>query len=196
VTTSARRPPIVVAYNPEWPQRAADLKESLWRALGNAAERVERIEHIGSTAIPGMAAKDVIDLQISVSDLGTVTASFDEPLGALGFVRLPYETDHVPVGRTDDQRLWEKRFWMRRDHPDGDVNLHVRRTNSPNERLALLFRDWFCSHADAIAAYASFKGALAVVVADTGTYADVKDPVVDLVITVAEVWAAEVGWQP
>jgi GrpB-like predicted nucleotidyltransferase (UPF0157 family) len=193
VATSAGPAPIVVVYNADWPQRAAGLKASLGQALGSLGER---IEHIGSTAIPGMAAKDIIDLQISVPDLETATRSFDRPLGALGFERLPYEADHVPVGRTDDPGLWAKRFWTRRDHADGDVNLHVRRIDSPNERLALLFRDWFRNHAEAVAAYASFKAALAAVVVDTGTYADVKDPVVDLVITVAEAWAAEVGWRP
>jgi GrpB-like predicted nucleotidyltransferase (UPF0157 family) len=185
--------PIVVAYKDEWPQRAADLQASLRTALG---EVVEGIEHIGSTAITGMAAKDIIDLQISVSDLDSAVSSFDGPLGALGFQRLPFMSDHVPAGRADDPGLWAKRFWLRRDHPDGDVNLHVRRTGAPNERLALLFRDWFRSHPEAIAPYASFKAALAAVVADTNTYADVKDPVVDLIIAVAEAWTAEVGWQP
>jgi GrpB-like predicted nucleotidyltransferase (UPF0157 family) len=185
--------PIVVAYKDEWPQRAADLQASLRTALGDV---VEGIEHIGSTAITGMAAKDIIDLQISVSDLDSAVSSFDGPLGALGFQRLPFMSDHVPAGRADGPGLWAKRFWLRRDHPDGDVNLHVRRTGAPNERLALLFRDWFRSHPEAIAAYASFKAALAAVVADTDTYADVKDPVVDLIIAVAEAWTAEVGWQP
>ncbi|MFD0511323.1 GrpB family protein [Streptomyces aureus] len=72
--------------------------------------------------------------------------------------------------------------------------MHVRLAGSPNERLALLFRDWFRTHPEAITAYAHFKYALASRVADTGTYADVKDPVVDLVVAVAEPWAAETGW--
>lgn len=77
-----------------------------------------------------------------------------------------------------------------------DVNLHVRVAGSPNERLALLFRDWFRAHPEAVPAYAAFKRTLAGAVADTGTYADVKDPVVDLVVTVAEPWAAATGWRP
>ena len=99
---------------------------------------------------------------------------------------LPYDRDHVPAGCADDQSLWVKRFWSRRSTTDGDVNLHVRLVGSPNERLALLFRDWLRSHSNAVPAYAAFKRPLAGAVADTGVYADVKDPVVDLVVTIAE----------
>ena len=62
------------------------------------------------------------------------------------------------------------------------MNLHVRLAGSPNERLALLFRDWFRAHPEAVP--------------DVATYSDVKDPVVDLVITVAEAWATGTGWRP
>lgn len=78
----------------------------------------------------------------------------------------------------------------------GDVNLHVRGTGSPNERLALLFRDWFRAHSDAVPAYAAFKFALAHSTLDVDTYTEVKDPVVDLVMVVAEAWAASVDWHP
>jgi GrpB-like predicted nucleotidyltransferase (UPF0157 family) len=174
-------------------ERAAVLIAMLWDSLGPTAER---IDHIGSTAIPGMAAKSLLDVQVSVSDLAQAAEAFDGPLGVAGFQRSAYQSDHVPAGRSDDPKRWAKRLWSRRGHPDGDVNLHVRRTGSPNERLALLFRDWFCSHPEAIPAYATFKAALADVVPDTDTYADIKDPVVDLVIVVAESWATEVGWRP
>jgi GrpB-like predicted nucleotidyltransferase (UPF0157 family) len=157
---------------------------------------VRRIEHIGSTAVPAMAAKDVIDLQVSVTDLDSVTTVFDGPLGVLGFRRSPYERVHVPAGCSDAREQWAKRLWTRRDFPDGDVNLHVRRFGSANERLALLFRDWLRVHPDAVAPYAAFKRSLAAVVPDVDTYADVKDPVVDLVVAAAEPWAAATGWSP
>jgi hypothetical protein len=70
-----------------------------------------------------------------------------------------------------------------------------RRAGSPNERLALLFRDWFRAHPEAVPAYAAFKRSLAAAVPDIATYSDVKDPVVDLVIAVADAWAAVSGWQ-
>ena len=184
---------VIVAYVPGWPQRAATVIATLQGHLGVLAGR---IEHIGSTAIPGMDAKDVLDLQVSVADLDVAAQAFAEPLGALGFQRAAYGHDHVPAGLAGDPRQWAKRFWSRRQHPGDDVNLHVRLTGSPNERLALLFRDWFRAHPEAVPAYASFKRSLATVTPDLDAYTDVKDPVVDLVITVAETWAASAGWRP
>jgi dephospho-CoA kinase len=143
-----------------------------------------------------MAAKDVLDVQVSVDDLDGAAGAFDDPLRALGFERRPYDHDHVPAGCADPDDKWAKRYWHRRGHPDGDVNLHVRLVGSPNERLALLFRDWFRAHPSAIAPYAVFKRTLAGALDDVGSYSDVKDPVVDLVVTVAETWAAHRSWTP
>jgi GrpB-like predicted nucleotidyltransferase (UPF0157 family) len=184
---------MIAAYLPGWPQDAATLIAALRGHLGVPARR---IEHIGSTAIPGMDAKNVLDLQVSVTDLDAAARAFDEPLGALGFQPAVYARDHVPAGRAADPGQWAKIFWSRRAHPCGDVNLHARVAGSANERLALLFRDWFRAHPEAIPAYASFKRSLAAVTPDLDAYSDVKDPVVDLVIAVAETWAASAGWQP
>jgi len=181
----------VVPYDPAWPDRATALIAGLREVLG---PRALRIEHIGSTAIAGMAAKDVIDLQVSVADLEPAARDFDEPLGTQGFQRVPYEHDHVPAGLEDDPGRWVKRLWSRRGHAAGDVNLHVRLAGSPNERVALLFRDWLRAHPAAVPAYSAFKRGLAGAVADLGVYTNVKDPVVDLVIAAAETWATETGW--
>jgi len=182
---------VVVAYRPGWPGQAAALAAELRERLGPLAERVE---HIGSTSIPGMAAKDVLDMQVSVADLDQAAAAFGGPLAGLGFERRPYNHDHVPAGRDDDQERWVKRYWRRRGGR-GDVNLHVRLAGSPNERLALLFRDWFRAHPGAVAGYAAFKQALSAALPDVDDYTDVKDPVVDVVIVAAEEWAAAAGWQ-
>jgi len=109
-------------------------------------------------------------------------------------VRAPEGTrDHVPVGRSDDAALWAKRFWARRGTGE-DVNLHVRLSGSPNERVALLFRDWMSAHPQAVIAYSAIKRSLAAAIPDLDTYAAVKDPIVDLVIVTAEAWATETGW--
>ena len=181
-------------YRPEWPESARVLIEVLRAALHPMALR---IEHIGSTAVPGMAAKDILDIQVSVADLKDVDEAFDPPLFALGFERSPYRFDHVPAGGAHEPTRWEKRLWSRRGHVDRAVNLHTRIEGSPNERLALLFRDWFRAHPEAVSAYASFKMALAALCADSATYADTKDPVVDLVMAAAaEPWALATGWRP
>jgi GrpB-like predicted nucleotidyltransferase (UPF0157 family) len=182
----------VVDYDPGWPARAAQLVEELTNALSPTARRVD---HIGSTSIPGMAAKDVLDIQVSVDDLD-LAGAFDAPLRSLGFEPGPYAHDHVPAGCSDEPELWRKRYWSRRVSARPDVNLHVRVVGSPNERLALLFRDWFRTHPNAIPAYAAFKRALADAVPESGMYSEVKDPVVDLVITVAETWAKHTSWAP
>ncbi|GIF41348.1 GrpB family protein [Actinoplanes xinjiangensis] len=179
--------------DPGWAGRGVAWVQRLREVLGPLAVRVE---HIGSTAVPGMAAKPVLDVQVSVVDLEVAAAVFDGALAGLGFVRLPYERDHVPAGCGDVPQLWVKRFWcLRGPGVVEPVNLHCRVVGSPNERLALLFRDWFRAHPGAVPAYAAFKVALAAAVAeDLGRYTDVKDPVVDLVAVVAEQWAAVSGW--
>ncbi|MGC4748100.1 GrpB family protein [Micromonospora sp. DT201] len=183
----------IAAYDPAWQQQGATLVRELQAALGPGARRVD---HIGSTSIPGMAAKPVFDLQVSVADLDAAAAAFDKPLVALGFRRRPYEQDHVPAGCDDPPHRWVKRYWNKRSPGEQHVNLHCRVAGSPNERLALLFRDWFRAHPQTVPAYARFKGALAAAVGEVDVYTDVKDPVVDLVVTIAEEWAAATGWSP
>jgi GrpB-like predicted nucleotidyltransferase (UPF0157 family) len=186
-------PAVVVPYDPAWEPAGIAIAAELRVALAPVALRVE---HIGSTAIRGMAAKRVFDLQASVDDLDRAAGAFHRPLTERGFLRLPYEQDHQPPGSDDPPARWAKRLWARRGHAEADINLHVRLRGAPNERLALLFRDWFRAHPEAIPSYARFKRVLAQSVPDVGTYTDVKDPVVDLVVAVAESWAAATGWAP
>jgi GrpB-like predicted nucleotidyltransferase (UPF0157 family) len=200
VPEQTKRVPIVVDPDSAWREQGAELAAEVHRALAPLALYVE---HIGSTSIPGMAAKPVFDLQATVPDLDAAAQAFDRPLAKLGFRARPHiRSDHVPAGSGDDPALWTKRYWSRHRYvapdsgPASDANLHVRLAGSPNERLALLFRDWFRAHPEAIPAYARFKRTLADAVADIDTYSDVKDPVVDLVIAVAEPWAAAAGWTP
>jgi GrpB-like predicted nucleotidyltransferase (UPF0157 family) len=182
---------VVVDADPLWAARGERFAAQLRLHLGPLAARVE---HIGSTAIAGMPAKDLLDMQVSVADLEQAAQAFSVPLAALGFVRSAYQQDHVPAGWDDDPGRWVKRLFARREHADGEVNLHVRLVGSPNERLALLFRDFLRAHPDAVAAYGEFKRVLAASVPDTATYSDVKDPVVDLIVAWAQRWAAETGW--
>ncbi|GAA2337804.1 GrpB family protein [Dactylosporangium salmoneum] len=164
--------------DPDWARRGLELAAEVGAAAGPLALRVE---HIGSTSIPGMAAKPLFDLQLSVAALDP--AALDGPLEAAGSARGPYGQDHVPAGLDDPPEAWRKLFYVR-TAPE-PVNLHVRLAGSPNERFALLFRDWLRANPAAVAAYGRFKEVLARHVPDVGTYSDIKDPVVDLVVAAA-----------
>ena len=160
-------------------------------ALG---DRALRIEHIGSTSVPGLAAKDVIDLQIGV----TALADADDPgfvadLTRRGFVRVPGVTADNPHPATDDPRGWAKRFHGSMD-PGRAANVHVREIGSPGWIFALQFRDWLRAEPHALARYASLKRSLAAGTASTAAYAEAKEPwFADAYTRVLE-WARDTGW--
>jgi GrpB-like predicted nucleotidyltransferase (UPF0157 family) len=84
---SSAKPLVIMDYQAQWPVKAAALIDELRAGLG---PRAMRIEHIGSTSIPGMAAKDVIDLQVSTPDLEAAAVAFAAPLRSLEFEAFPY----------------------------------------------------------------------------------------------------------
>jgi GrpB-like predicted nucleotidyltransferase (UPF0157 family) len=179
---------VIVPSRPEWAEEFRAIARVLRAALGPLALR---IDHIGSTAVPGLAAKDVIDVQVSVADLDPALVPLMEAAGFVG--RPEISMDHVPPGAagTDD---WRKLFFQPRE--GRPVNIHVRIAGRPNERYALLFRDYLRAHPSAAAAYAELKRRLAALGIDRGVYAETKDPACDLIMVAAEAWAAETGWSP
>ncbi|MFL6074636.1 MAG: dephospho-CoA kinase [Mycobacteriales bacterium] len=180
----------VVEYDPSWPALAGRLADRIRAATGGR----HRVDHIGSTAVPGLAAKDVIDLQLAVPDLAAADG-LAPALAAAGFVRRPADRDHVPPGRKPGSG-WAKRLHASAD-PARPVNLHVRVEGAPNFRYALLFRDHLRAHPAAAAAYGELKRGLAALTPDdVDAYTSVKDPACDLVALAAEDWAARTGWRP
>jgi GrpB-like predicted nucleotidyltransferase (UPF0157 family) len=158
--------------------------------MGNLALR---IDHIGSTSVPGLAAKNIIDIQVTVAALGETV---EQALGAIGYtLRQGVTADHRPPWAVGPDSDWEKQLFK---PPDGHrlVNLHVRVTERPNQRYALLFRDYLRTHPYAADAYAELKRRLAAQLTETYIYADVKDPACDLIAIAAEAWAAQTNWQP
>ena len=155
-----------------------------------------RIDHIGSTSVPGLAAKDVIDTQITVVDERAMNEAAERLDRAGWSVTRAVMTDHIAPGGPPDAREWVKRFG--REPPDHRrVNLHIRIAGRANQRYALLFRDYLRAHPTAAAAYAAFKRrAAALLPNDLNAYADLKDPVCDLVYLPAEDWAARTAWTP
>jgi GrpB-like predicted nucleotidyltransferase (UPF0157 family) len=167
------------------------VRDRLQEALGDLAER---IDHIGSTSVPGLAAKDVIDVQIGVPDLGDprLVPAFER----LGATATDITTDHVPPGDESGTSAWEKRYF-RPPVSWRPTHLHVRETGRSNFRYALLFRDYLRHSTAAAATYAQIKVTLSRLhPQDVDAYYAVKDPVCDLIMDAAEQWAIGVGWTP
>ncbi|MBI4927519.1 MAG: GrpB family protein [Anaerolineae bacterium] len=180
----------IIPYQTRWAGEFREIAAVLRQNLGSLALR---IDHIGSTSVPGLAAKDVIDLQISV-------AAFDAPLRAAmqaaGYTqREGIWRDHRPAYARGPESDWEK--WLF-DPPLGQrrTHTHVRLLGRPNQRFPLLFRDYLRAHPASAEAYAELKRRLALNLADVRQYPDTKDPAVDLIYFAAEDWAAAVGWLP
>ncbi len=184
--------PVIVAYQPRWADEFAEIRGRLADSFGDLASH---IEHIGSTSVPGLAAKDVIDVQVSVPSLDP-NAPILEALAAAGMTdAVPDAWDHVPPGRVGEPDRWLK---LLASPPRGErpANVHVRVAGSPNERFALLFRDFMRANDDARDAWALFKLELARISQTVQDYVEVKDPATDVVMVVAERWAADTGWKP
>lgn len=176
-------------YKSSWSDEFQELAKILRGSLGDLALR---IDHIGSTSVPGLAAKDRIDIQVTVASLDV---SVKEALNQVGYQRLEHLRDHPPFGSEAKEGDWDK--WVFKP-PAGQrpTNLHVRVAGRPNQRYALLFRDYLRTHPSTAEAYAELKRRLAQNLADPDTYPDVKDPAVDLIYFAAEDWAAATSWQP
>jgi len=183
----------ILPYDPRWPGEFREIGGALREAMGDLALR---IDHIGSTSVPGLAAKDVIDVQVTVRELDApVIAAALAPLGYT-----PWEgiaEDHVPPGCDDDAVEEWRKLYFHAPKEQRRTHLHVRQAGRANQRYALLFRDYLRTSPEAAGAYRQIKEALARLHAeDQEAYYDVKDPVCDLIIDAAERWASTTGYVP
>jgi len=137
------RPVEVVAPDPRWPDLYAGIEARVRSALG---DRVLAIEHVGSTAVPGLWAKPMIDADLTVADAAREEEWVPE-LVAAGFVLRLREPD------------FEQHRMMRLDDPA--CNLHVWSPGSSEVRRHVMFRDWLAAHPDDRALYESTKRAVA-----------------------------------
>jgi dephospho-CoA kinase len=189
-----RSQPLLVEPDPTWPRQAARLAARLSFAAG---ERLLRVDHVGSTAVPGLPAKDVIDLQLSVRSLADADAIRDA-LADAGFPWLPDLTFDDPKPSNPDPKVWEKRVHSSAD-PGRLANVHVRVAGSPGWRSTLLFRDWLCADEDAKAEYLAIKRASeqshAGAQNSTG-YTAAKVPWFYDAVVRAERWAETTQWTP
>ena len=154
-----------------------------------------RIDHIGSTSVPRLPAKDIIDVQVTVDalDMEELRPRFLEA----GYTHRSdiHLYDHKPPGVQGPDEDWAKLLFTPSPGQRA-AHVHLRLSGRPNQRYALLFRDYLRTHATAAAAYAELKRRLAELGIDRFVYADTKDPACDLIIVAAEDWAIQSSWQP
>jgi GrpB-like predicted nucleotidyltransferase (UPF0157 family) len=133
---------LIVDYNPQWPQLFAREAERIRAVLGSLALR---IEHAGSTSVPGLAAKPIIDLLLVVAD-SAQEDTYAPAMEAAGYVL-----------RIREPNWYEHRMFK---GPDTDINLHVFSSGCPETERMLMFRDWLRGNAADRDLYARTKVAL------------------------------------
>jgi GrpB-like predicted nucleotidyltransferase (UPF0157 family) len=139
---------VVVDYDPAWPARFEAECAAVKRALGDLAVA---IEHIGSTAVPGLPAKPIIDLLVGVRDLSEARVRAVAPLQALGYAHLPEYESWLPA-----------ELFFRKGMPGPWTHhAHLMETSNPRWADFLLFRDHLRAHPEDVAAYAAEKRRLA-----------------------------------
>jgi GrpB-like predicted nucleotidyltransferase (UPF0157 family) len=177
----------IVEPKETWPTEFEAIATSIRDALGPLALRVD---HIGSTAVPGLPAKDIIDVQVTVAALDR--ERLVPALARTGLADQGIGGDHRPPGAVGPDDDWRKLLF--KPTTGRQVNVHVRVAGRPNQRYPLLFRDYLRAHPDAASAYARLKRGLADLGVGLGAYTDVKDPACDLIFIAAEAWARRTDW--
>jgi len=135
----------IVPYDPRWPREFEEERLRIQAALGSLALR---IDHNGSTAVPGLAAKPIIDIQVSVPSLQPLDA-FAARLATIGYIHLPGADDswcpffHRPAS------------WPHTHH------VHLVHCGGEEERRTLLFRDYLRDHPEEARNYEDLKRRLA-----------------------------------
>jgi dephospho-CoA kinase len=182
----------VVPPDPTWPRQAALVSDRIRYALRPLLGGDADVAHIGSTAVPDLPAKDLLDLMLAVPTL----AEADRLAATLGAVGLPRR----PGDWFDNARGLPGRTWPKRLHGNADpgrpVNLHVRVAGSPGWRFALLMRDHLRAVPAARDEYAAAKRRWVAQHRDVEGYAEAKEPWFDMEARAAEAWALATGWQP
>lgn len=153
---------VITDYDPGWPDRFAATGLSIRDALG---DQVVGVEHVGSTSVPGLPAKPIIDVDLVVTDVAD-------------------ESRYVPALETLGYRLVLREPWWHGHRmlvsAAEDVNLHVWPPGAAETVRHRLFRDWLRSHPEDLELYASTKRRLAAETADRpGDYSLAKNAVID-----------------
>jgi GrpB-like predicted nucleotidyltransferase (UPF0157 family) len=179
-TAGSERPPValvVADYDPAWPLTYARWRRLIGGALGAAALGVD---HVGSTSVPGLAAKPIVDIQVSVAELAD-EARYLRQLEQVGLVLRSRDELH--------------RYFRPPASQPREVHVHVCAAGGQWQRDHLLFRDYLRADPAACGRYAEAKRANARRWSDDGwAYTEAKTGVVLDILEQAEAWAAATGW--
>jgi len=156
-------PVTIEEYDPAWPDLFAREAARIRSILGDT---VRSIEHVGSTAVPGLAAKPIIDIDLVVPD------SADEPAYVPAMEAAGYRL-YIREPNWHEHRLFKG--------PDTNINLHVFSPGIPETTRHLVFRDWLRGNDDDRALYESAKRVAAAESADVYAYNGHKEPTIDAI---------------
>lgn len=153
----------LLPYNPIWPKLFAEEKEKIQLALGKIATH---IEHIGSTAIPGIYAKPIIDILVGINSLDIFTNYHINKLETLGYVYRPDFESELPF----------RRYFQKNDAA-GNRTHQIHLVNYPSAwwERHILFRNYLRQHSNYAKEYETHKLTLAKQFDDTGLYAEAKN---------------------
>ncbi|UGY14673.1 GrpB family protein [Bradyrhizobium septentrionale] len=139
---------VVSAYDPNWPALFDEERARIQAALGSLALAVE---HIGSTAVPGLPSKPIIDLLVGVPDLDGAQHRYVEPMATLGYIYMPQYESWLPG----------ELFFRKGPPGPWTHHVHVMPLSHPRWQQLILFRDYLRAHPEAARAYADVKRELA-----------------------------------
>ena len=184
------RPVVILPYEARWASEYAEITRVMAVATGDT---VCRIDHVGSTSVPGLGAKDVIDVQITVSDLHDCAAALDG-VRRIGCTRgdvIEYESRALlpPEHPGLAKRYMREPAGARRTH------VHIRQDGALNQRMALLFRDYLRATDSTRLHYETVKRRAAALFPDNiEGYMWLKDAPIQLIHEAAVLWAQATEW--
>ncbi len=160
---------VVVDYDPRWPSQYEEEKDRILGAIGDVTVA---IEHIGSTAVPGLGAKPIIDIMVAVSRLGDAERCI-EPLQEIGYEYVPEYNDVIP----------ERRYFHKGPPGARTYHLHMVELTSGFWERHLLFRDFLRTHPEEARRYHQLKKELAAKFgSDRDGYTEAKTSFIESVI--------------
>ena len=186
--------PVTVSEpNPEWAGEFQQLATGLRGVLGPL---LLQIEHIGSTSVPGLAAKDVIDVQVLVAALDPAAPLIDA-FARAGFTPRAgawNRRDRPPAGTNPDAPGWDKLVFAP-PPTERPCNIHVRELGGANARQARLFRDHLRADPVTRDDWGRFKREIADHGLTLAAYGQIKQPATNILMRAAEGWASASHWE-